>query len=244
MNYKKWIVFICLLAGSYSLTIMADSDIKEANIMLIVDGSLAMNEPWGADSRIDTLRASMKLSAQKVAEIPSWGFNMGIRIFGDQTSADKKDCADLRLGAPIEWYDPNVINNVLEGIKPKGTNCMSHGIYSAQDDFKTSHGKNVNSIILITSGADDCKISEFDAVDYMIKEKKAIGFVHIIGLNISTEDADRLKTVAERANGRFINVTSPSKLSEELVNTIHAARGSFSDTPLIPGNVPSGAVKK
>jgi len=216
-----------------STTVMVAESIAETNVLILLDASHLMNKRWEKSTRIKAVKAKLQASLETVSKKPDWGYNMGIRIFGDQSPLIKGDCADLRLGAPVEWFDPGVISLVLEGVKPKGRTCLSHGIWSAVDDFKGKSKNSVSSIVLVASSVDDCQIDEFDAVKGMIEQKRAINSVHIIGINLSDDDEKRLSSLAKTGSGYFFNVKKIEDLQKQFEDIfVYYVRNSKPPVPV------------
>jgi len=190
---------------------------KEYNIMIVLDGSHNMNKRWGKLTRIQVVKNSTKEAFEEVTKQPEWGYNMGVRFYGEQSPVERVDCVDLRLGAKIEWFNPEILSGTIDGVRPKGKACLSHGLYSAQDDFPPRTSHRLNSIVLIASEADDCNIDEFEAIKYLMDGKKCIHSVHIVGLKLNEKDSQKLSKVAVKANGYFVNVEKPEELTGELL---------------------------
>ncbi len=216
---NKMVVVISLVFCIFAMccTPAFAQKIKEYNVMLVVDGSHVMNKKWGKETRFEVLKKALPEAMHQVAKSPDWGYNMGIRMYGDRSPLSKNDCSDYRLGTPIDWMNPGILSMAVNGLRPKGRSCLSYGIYSAEGDFYGKSKKAYNCEIVIVGGADKCEVSEFEACKYMIEEKHCVHSVHFVGLNLKEKDAKHLAAVAKAANGYFINVTDSENLQAELV---------------------------
>jgi hypothetical protein len=216
---QKSICFLLSLLIITSIS-LADTNYKVVNIFLVIDGSYKMNETWADSTRIAVFQKIMPEVLDELQKEPSWGFNVGVRFYGDQNPLNKGDCVDLRLGAPIEWFDPGAIKASVEGLKPLGKNCFSNGISMCQDEFPPLTPDTYNCIVAVVSASDGCKLNEVDMVKFLKDEKKVIRGIHIIGLNLDPKDEAKLKPAAEKGEGYFVNVESAANLKAELLKTL------------------------
>ncbi len=128
--------------------------------MMLVDASSHTNTAWEGKSQFLQIRTALSQALDELNKTPSWGLNIGLRIFGDQSPRDKKNCMDHRSGATLEWFEPVLINSVLEGIQPKGMNCLSNAIAGTKVDFAVAKENSRSYLLCIVSGRDECTADE------------------------------------------------------------------------------------
>ncbi|MCD4653695.1 hypothetical protein K8T06_07135, partial [bacterium] len=139
---------------------LAKDNMKQHNTMLIIDGSSHSNRTWAGKTKFKIMHTALSNTLAELNKTPSWGFNMGIRIFGDQSPRSKIDCMDIRLGSKLAWFEPIVMNSVLEGTKPKGRNCLTNAIASTSEDFAQVKPGSQNYIVCVITAPDECAKEE------------------------------------------------------------------------------------
>jgi len=211
-------IILCVLFSIVASN--AQSDMQQYNTMLLVDGSSHTNANWGGKSKLSVFRQALGEALVELNKSPAWGFNMGIRVFGDKSARSINDCLDARLGNKMDWFEPVVINSVAEGIRPKGKNCLAYGISTTKDDFP-KNGKNVkNYLVCVISSRDECSRDEKETLNW-IMGKASLDAVYIIGMNVYSKHTDYLNDIFKTIPGEFINVTSPTNLAPTLTTVLN-----------------------
>jgi len=216
----KWFVLALIFAGIFAPSIeCAEKSIEQYNIMLLLDASSHSNTRWEGKTKHQHIREALGYAMAELNKSPSWGLNMGLRVFGDKTPKEKNDCVDYRLAAKLDWFEPGLINSFLEGVNPKGKNCFSKAVVSAKDDFQPSVSGNRNFLVSIISARDECTKDEKEAFEYLVKET-GLEAAFVIGVNLSQKDQDYFDSISESIPGQFINSTSPDSLIKTLVKIL------------------------
>ncbi|MBN1878985.1 VWA domain-containing protein [bacterium] len=215
MKIRSWIISVLLIMGIAGSGFCADSNIEQYNIVVLLDASSHMNAKWGDKPRFQKVVESFGQALTELNRSPSWGLNLGLRIFGDQSPRSKNDCADYRSGAKLDWFEPTLLTRVLEGTHPKGRNCLSNALGSIQYDLTEAKRTKNNYILCIVSGRDECTKDEKVTMDWL-KREKGITAIYIIGSNVSAADSEYFESLCKDTPGGYANATSPEMLSDLL----------------------------
>jgi hypothetical protein len=222
----SWILF------GFSTTQGNEKRIEQINIMLILDASSYSAQQWHGNTKFSHIRSALQHAFAELNKTPSWGLNLGMRIFGDSTIREKNNCVDYRLAAKLDWFEPTLLNHVIEPVAPKGKNCFAYGIASSKDDFPVAMSQLRNYLVCIISARDECTKDELISLQHLIKEAR-LEAVYIIGVNLSKADQEYFQSFYNSIPGELINTTSPELLKQVAVKILaeKCHRGSEPLTP-------------
>jgi Ca-activated chloride channel homolog len=216
----KWFVLMMVFAGIFAPSIKcAEKSIEQFNIMLLLDASSHAKARWEGKTKLLHIREALGQAMAELNKSPSWGLNMGLRVFGDKTPREKNDCVDYRLAAKLDWFEPGLINSFIEGVTPKGKNCFSKAIASTKEDFQTSVSNNRNFVVSLVSARDECTQDEKAAFEYLVKEA-GLEAAFVIGVNLAQKDQDYFNAIFKSIPGHFINSSSPDALVQNLIKIL------------------------
>lgn len=216
MKSREFLLVFMLIAFVATSGLCADKIIEQHNIVLLIDASSHAKATWESGTRISHLRASLSRVLEEMNKNPSWGLNLGVRIMGDQSERNKNDCLDYRSAAKLDWFEPTLVNSIMEGIRPKGRNCLSNAIASAKEDFGAAREKNDHKYLLcIVSARDECTKDEKASMDWLIPEFN-LEAIYFVGINVSKEDAAYFESICQDSKTRFTNTSSTEQLTQTL----------------------------
>jgi len=235
-------VIILLFLFSSLIPVFAQKDMQQYNTMLLVDGSSHVNARWGGKPKINVFRQALGDTLAVLNKSPAWGFNTGIRVFGDRSERDVNDCLDARLGNKIDWFEPVVINSVAEGIRPKGRNCLAFAISTVKDDYPKGVKNAQNYLVCVISSRDECSKDEKETLEWISKESQLTA-TYIIGMNLSQKDSEYLTEIFKSVPGEFINVTDPEKLAPTMITVLNQYCRGIKPSDSIPESAAEGDSK-
>lgn len=203
-----------LLLGILAATFVKAQEVKTykpqgVKILFLLDVSGSMKEQWNGKSRLAIAKEAlidMMDSIQK--KYPNT--HLGLRVFGSEFLREQKNCKDTRLIVPLtKNLDLKSLKSKLDGLAPKGMTPIAYSLEQAAKDF-TIDSNNVNSIILITDGDENCEGDPCKFSDLLIKRK--ISFrPFIIGLGVEKNIEQRFDCI-----GTFLNTSNEVSLRQSL----------------------------
>ncbi|MBN1297977.1 hypothetical protein JXA80_14460 [bacterium] len=250
MKNQLFIIMCVVFSFVPIFSLYAQGDMQQHNTIVLVDGSSYMKTNWGGSSKLTVFRNALSDTLAELNKSPAWGFNMGIRVYGDKSARSIKDCLDARQGSKLDWFEPVVIRSVVEGISPKGMACLAFGMGTTREDFPVSGKNTQNYLVCIVSARDECSKDEKETIEWLTKDK-GLAATYIIGLDVPASQCEYLSGIFKTVAGRFINITSPSQLTGTMnlvLNqycrgqtepaSIDAGVGSSSEPKTAPGLTP------
>ena len=176
-------------------------------ILFVFDASRSMSGMWEDDVKINIARKVL------IDMIDTLQYNkhvqMGLRIYGHQSTVPPQDCDDTKLEVPFEFNNASVIRQRLRYVVPKGTTPIAHSLELAAKDFPPCKDCR-NILILITDGVeacegDPCKVSdELQKAGVVLKP-------FVIGIGIDDQFKESFNCI-----GHFYNATNEDRLKQAL----------------------------
>lgn len=220
MKLTKLAILTLLISLFCHSHLKAQDTIKSQNTVLLIDGSSYSGHSWNGKSKIKVLREALSHTLVEVNKKPSWGYMVGARIFGDKSERSINDCFDTRVAAKLDWFEPALINIIVEGIKPKGRSCFTNAIAETKLEFNEAKPGSENYLVCIVSAADECAKQEDITIDYIVKAAN-LKAVYVIGLNVKDSYKTMFDEIFKTQPGKFINVKNPGHLSATLTTVMN-----------------------
>lgn len=129
---------------------------KPARILFLLDASSSMLNDWaGRENRFHAASRVIGAIADSIHIInPDVAF--ALRVYGNQFSAQDKNCYDSRLEVPFGYNNVERIQTRLRYLQPMGFSPIAWSLaQTAENDF-TESNKYAYSIVLITDGGESC----------------------------------------------------------------------------------------
>lgn len=207
---KKTIIFLSIL----STTFVKAQEVKTykpqgVKILFLLDVSGSMKEQWNGKLRwVVAKEALLDMMDSIQKKYPT--AHLGLRVFGSEYQREQKNCKDTRLIVPLtKNIDLKSLKSKLDGLTPKGMTPIAYSLEQAAKDFIVD-SNNVNSIILITDGDENCDGDPCKFSDLLIKRK--ISFrPFIIGLGVEKKIEQKFDCI-----GTFLNTSSEVSLRQSL----------------------------
>ena len=169
-----------------------------------------MRGKWGNETKFAIAQKMLYQMADSIQK-SNPNVELALRIFGHQSHRDKNNCTDTKLEVAFTKNAANNFRTTLNNVKPQGHTPIAYSLYQSADDFPDS--ENINSIILITDGLENCEGNPCEASAYL-KEKRITINPYIIGLDI----ADSIKNNFD-CIGTFINAKDETTF-EKVLQTV------------------------
>ncbi len=176
-NHLSLLILIILTGIAYSQTP------QKTRILLIFDASGSMTAPFEKSSRFTEAK---KMAIKMIDSFKTFSnVELALRVYGHQSTVDKKDCKDSRLEVPFSVNNHSLMKKRINTLVPKGWTPIAYSLQESEKDFPSE--KNVrNLIIIITDGLEECT-GDPCAISKALQSKGIFLKPFIIGLG-STEE--------------------------------------------------------
>lgn len=164
--------------------------------------------------------------------------DLGLMTYGHRR---KGDCNDIEVIQSVAPLDPNNFSSLVRGINPRGKTPISESLIRAARELR--HIEDPASVILVSDGLETCEADPCLAATLL--ENSGIDFtVHVVGFDLTDEEARQLRCIADNTGGRFLNADNASELTEALAETVVAVSEEVVAKPVAPQPAPPIVPKK
>jgi Ca-activated chloride channel family protein len=176
------------------------------NVLIILDSSGSMAGKMGGQVK---MQAAQRVVKDLVDNMPS-DMSVGLLVYGSQTPYQKRDCADIMLLQPVGPVSPAEFDAKLAQVKPRGMTPIGASLRRAAEALHGLPGK--STIVLVSDGAETCQT---DPCKVAQEVRSTMGIdvkVHVVGLDIESQDRSTLECVAEGGGGKYYGVANEEQL--------------------------------
>ncbi|RYE24164.1 MAG: VWA domain-containing protein [Sphingobacteriales bacterium] len=170
MRFARLLFVVCFSVFFLKAPAQVEEE-KEQRILLLLDGSSSMLQPWAKDEvRFKTagkIIASLIDSIYKVNN----QVEFGLRVYGHQHPAQDNNCFDTKREVMYSKDNLTQMELRLESLHPAGVSPIAYSIKEAvENDMPDTRHYNY-SLILITDGGESCGGNICDVVRTLLEKK-------------------------------------------------------------------------
>lgn len=193
---------------------------QQEHVLIILDASFSMTEPLNDGTKESKMSVAKRAILQVLNAVPQH-VNIGLRVYGADTSNRMFACRDTRLIVPIASNQRYRISSALLDIHPTGATPISYSIQQAvEQDFRGLTGK--KSVILVSDGMETCG-QDPCRVAVGIQRNNIDVKINVVGFGLQdVAAANQLKCIALSTFGEFHRADTAAQLANQLGNTIEA----------------------
>ncbi len=190
------------------------TDSTRPNIIFILDASGSM---WGQINGKPKIQIAKQVMNTLVDQLDG-NMRVGLMAYGHRR---KGDCSDIEMLLPVGKLDVPAMKAKINAINPKGKTPLSAAVEQAAEHLRYTEDK--ATVVLISDGletcnANPCKLAEklaMNGVDFT---------VHVIGFDLSREEQNRLKCLADKTGGLFFAASDAGGLLKALFKTVEKVK--------------------
>jgi hypothetical protein len=194
------------------------------NVEIVLDASGSM---WGRlEGDVPKIETAKSVLGELVDGLPD-DARVALRAYGHRTEGD---CSDIELLVAMGPKDEAALARALAAVSPKGKTPITAALRAALADFGDVAGRNL--VVLVSDGKETCEGDPCEAV----RELRAAGVeaqVHVVGFDVTEEQREQLRCVAEAGGGRYYDAQSASAFRE----AVSAVQADVVAAPAAPATV-------
>ncbi len=179
---------------------------QERNVMLVLDAS---NSMWGQIDGKNKIVIARDVVRDVLGDVPA-GMKLGVLAYGHRSEGD---CNDIETVLPVEAVDADRYMSVIDGINPKGKTPLTEAVRRAAEELK--YDDVPATVILVSDGIETC-----NADPCALAAELASGgvdfTVHVVGFDVTAEEAASFSCLAERTGGQFFTARNAGELTDAL----------------------------
>lgn len=200
---RTFAIFALLLA-------CASVNAFDNRVHIVLDASGSM---WGQIEGRSKIEIAREAFAELMAEWPAKA-KVGLTLYGHRREGD---CGDIETLFSTDSHDPQVLADRVNKTKPKGKTPLYDAIARAAEDMNFKRKKAV--VIVLSDGRETCNDDPCAALKLL--KQKGIGLiVHVIGFDVSQEEAEQLHCMANATGGSYFSAQDAAQLSQALHNAV------------------------
>lgn len=183
------------------LFLCATTTAHAATVLFVLDASGSM---WGqidGEPKIDIAR---RVLGDLITDLPA-DVVIGLQAYGHNR---KDDCADIEMLAPL-GSDRAALKDAVQTLSPKGMTPLTESIKLAAAELREVEG--ASSIVVVSDGKETCNADPCAAA----KAARASGAdvrIHVVGFDVTSEEADQLACIAEGGEGKYFAASNAAEL--------------------------------
>jgi Ca-activated chloride channel family protein len=163
---------------------------KITRVLFVFDASNSMKAMYDGKPRIEHAKVLFNRFIDSLSKNKNYEF--ALRMYGSVVKYPPGDCNDSRLVVPFGKNNSAQIKEAVAAAKPTGITPIEHSLTQSADDFPDN--TNINTIILITDGIEECS-GDPCAAKQKLYDKGIIFKPCIIGIGLTEEQAKSFNCV-------------------------------------------------
>ncbi len=200
----------------------ANNNGRQPRILLLVDASSSMLQPWGSNATRFQTAAGIIGSLMDSIYAVNPDVEFGLRVYGHQSPAQNNDCFDSRQEVMFSKNNYTQMGLRLASLKPFGVSPIAYSLREAAANDLVDEARNAYSIILITDGGESCGGNICD-VAKMLLERKIYFKPYIISLVDYAPLRDQYSCL-----GAFLQAAKPGDIPVAIRTIVDAYRPQLS----------------
>jgi Mg-chelatase subunit ChlD len=192
------------------------------NVELVLDssGSMAEETPDG-ETKIDAAKRALR---EVIAAIPARnGYNVGLRVYGQEGSNREEDraesCRATELLVPIEGVDEEALREGVAAVEPTGWTPLARALEAAGDDFAPGGEGVTNAVIMVTDGEETCGGDPCEVAGALHAADVELT-THVVGFGLTPEQREAVRCIAEEGGGELFAAADAEGLSEAVFSAL------------------------
>jgi hypothetical protein len=204
----SFVILLLFMAPSASPALAQDR-----SVALVLDGSGSMKAalPDGS-TRIDAAKAAV----DHLVTTLDRRTRIALRVYGDQSPTEKKDCKDTRLLGAFDAVEASgaAIVRQARNIRPQGYTPITYAITLAARDLSAEEAGS-RAVVLVSDGKETCP-GDPCAAAKALADADAKLVVHTVGVGVDAVTRGQLQCIARMARGSYFDADSAAGLADAL----------------------------
>lgn len=176
------ILLVLLCAAPLYMRAQDSSNVmKQPRILILLDGSSSMLQPWNAkDSRFTTAGRIVTTLMDSIYKVNNQ-VEFALRVYGHQSPVQDNNCFDTKREVMFSKDNLTQMFLRLHSLRPAGVSPIAYSLKEAAENDLVDEQHNAYAIILITDGGESCN-GNICEVAKMLLEKKIFFRPYILSL--------------------------------------------------------------
>jgi Ca-activated chloride channel family protein len=187
---------------------------ENARMVLILDASGSM---WGRIDGKPKIEIAKTVLDGLIDALPG-NFQTGLMAYGHRR---KGDCKDIEMVVPVGPHNAKAMKAKIQAISPKGKTPLSASVMQAAKALRYTEER--ATVVLISDGLETCDMDPCELAAELAKT--GVDFtVHVIGFDITKEEQEQLRCLADKTGGLFLAAANAAQLRDALFKAVKEAK--------------------
>lgn len=193
---------------------------QAGRVLLVLDGS---NSMWGRVDGAEKIVVAREVLAGMLADLPP-EVPVGLAAYGHRR---EKDCDDIEVLLPIGSHTRAALDAAIRRVQPRGMTPVTAALQRVVEQLDQTDGP--THVVLVSDGKETCD-GDPCALVKALRARDASLFVHVVGFDLTREEAEQLACIAEAGDGLYADASTASDLTRALT----AVRERVVENPAAP----------
>jgi Ca-activated chloride channel homolog len=187
---------------------------ENARMVLILDASGSM---WGRIDGKPKIEIAKTVLDGLIDALPG-NFQTGLMAYGHHR---KGDCKDIEMVVPVGPHNAKAMKAKIQAISPKGKTPLGASVMQAAKALRYTEER--ATVVLISDGLETCDMDPCELAAELAKT--GVDFtVHVIGFDITKEEQEQLRCLADKTGGLFLAAANAAQLRDALFEAVKEAK--------------------
>lgn len=170
MRISGLLLGLFLIVCSITVKGQVSDEPKQPRILILLDGSSSMLQPWGQDTRFKTAGRIITTLIDSLYKVNDQ-VEFALRVYGHQHPAQENNCIDTKKEVMFSKDNLTQMSLRLESLHPIGVSPIAYSLKEAAENDLTDEMRYTYSLILITDGGESCGGNICDVVKTLLDKK-------------------------------------------------------------------------
>lgn len=204
MSAKHLLSLFCLLILALTPVLASDSQPPAGRVLVVLDCSGSMSEPFGGTSRMEAAKAAL---ARLLPRLSDAELEIGLMVYGHKPS---KSCDDVELLVAPVSRSADAITSAAASLRAQGRTPLAAAIAQGGRVLLSASDVPLKMIVL-TDGLETCGGNPVAAAR-ALRRSGVDMTIHVVGLAIGAKDRAALSSVATAGGGDYHDATDTTDL--------------------------------
>ncbi|MEN3794622.1 VWA domain-containing protein [Fulvimarina sp. MAC3] len=200
-----------------------------SDLLFVLDGSGSM---WGQIDGVAKVTTAKQALKGLIGDLDR-STNVGLIAYGHNREGD---CGDIDVVLPIAPGGEADVGPAIDAITPRGKTPIAGALEAATGAF--SGGDRAANVLLISDGLETCGGDPCAAAAALAGQGISTR-VHVVGFDLTDEEAKALQCIAERGNGNYYAANDADEFADAINQAVEIAKAEPAPAPAPePGPMP------
>ncbi len=201
---------------------------EDGRVLIVLDGS---NSMWGRVDGTEKIVVAREVLAGMLADLPP-ELAVGLAAYGHRR---EKDCDDIEVILPVATHSRAALDAAIRRVQPRGMTPITAALQRVVEQLDKAAGP--THVVLVSDGKETCA-GDPCALVRALRARDATLTVHVVGFDVTREEAEQLACIAEAGGGLYAGASTAADLTRAL-GAIRESVVEAASAPEIRAGAPS-----